>query len=277
MATAEQILARTTELLANLQEKCWPGYEKKGMKKMFGKMYPNCVKKSKKKKRKKRKNEEIELYEEKVLREITEDEMRVLEDVLDDLDPTKLPLNDLFSNKMRVVIPFPTTDPNSELGKFAEFFRSQEYDVDWEKGMVYAERDMRSAEDLLNDLINMTTGGREKPKIKKIQMKIGKFFAKLADLSRRKDALYQKVYDYMGSMNYILPTGKPVARPIDVKKKMLKAALDEKELENFAIELNLNFEIFSSVSKALNKAKSMSEEDDLIYIGGSTFVVAEIL
>ncbi len=38
-----------------LVEKCWPGYEKRGMKKMFGKMYPNCVKKSKKKKRKKRK------------------------------------------------------------------------------------------------------------------------------------------------------------------------------------------------------------------------------
>jgi len=27
------------------QEKCWKGYEKKGMKKMFGKKYPNCVKK----------------------------------------------------------------------------------------------------------------------------------------------------------------------------------------------------------------------------------------
>ena len=27
------------------QEKCWPGYEKKGMKTMFGKRYPNCVKK----------------------------------------------------------------------------------------------------------------------------------------------------------------------------------------------------------------------------------------
>ena len=38
-----------------LVEKCWAGYEKRGMKKMFGKMYPNCVKKSKKKKRKKRK------------------------------------------------------------------------------------------------------------------------------------------------------------------------------------------------------------------------------
>ena len=31
-----------------LDEKCWPGYEKKGMKTMFGKRYPNCVKKTKK-------------------------------------------------------------------------------------------------------------------------------------------------------------------------------------------------------------------------------------
>ena len=53
----------TTEDIANiiaeeieqlLTEKCWPGYEKKGMKKMFGKMYPNCVKKKKKKKKTKR-------------------------------------------------------------------------------------------------------------------------------------------------------------------------------------------------------------------------------
>tara|TARA_R100000234_G_C4989507_1_gene174843 strand:- start:289 stop:1077 length:789 start_codon:yes stop_codon:yes gene_type:complete len=44
-----------------LTEKCWPGYEKKGMKKMFGKMYPNCVKK--KRKKKKKKNEQLELYE----------------------------------------------------------------------------------------------------------------------------------------------------------------------------------------------------------------------
>jgi len=30
------------------QEKCWKGYEKKGMKTMFGKRYPNCVKKEEK-------------------------------------------------------------------------------------------------------------------------------------------------------------------------------------------------------------------------------------
>ena len=40
-----------------LGEKCWPGYEKKGMKTMFGKRYPNCVKKTKK--------EEVEHIDEK--------------------------------------------------------------------------------------------------------------------------------------------------------------------------------------------------------------------
>ena len=30
-----------------LTEKCWPGYTQKGMKTMFGKRYPNCVKKKK--------------------------------------------------------------------------------------------------------------------------------------------------------------------------------------------------------------------------------------
>jgi hypothetical protein len=32
------------ELKQRLAEKCWPGYKKKGMKTMFGKRYPNCVK-----------------------------------------------------------------------------------------------------------------------------------------------------------------------------------------------------------------------------------------
>ena len=31
-----------------ITEKCWPGYNQKGMKTMFGKRYPNCVKKTKK-------------------------------------------------------------------------------------------------------------------------------------------------------------------------------------------------------------------------------------
>jgi hypothetical protein len=144
MINDEQILLKTATLLSTLEEKCWKGYRKAGLKKKGGRMVPNCVKKTRRKKRKKRKNEDLYSSSEKVLREVTEDEMRVLEDVLDDLDPANLPLNDLFSGKMRAVIPFPTLDPSTELGKFAEFFRSQEYDVDWEKGMVYAERDLRT-------------------------------------------------------------------------------------------------------------------------------------
>ena len=35
----------TREEVENIDEKCWDGYEKKGMKTMFGKRYPNCVKK----------------------------------------------------------------------------------------------------------------------------------------------------------------------------------------------------------------------------------------
>ena len=216
MATDEQILEKTTALLNILQEKCWDGYKQVGMKKKGDRMVPNCVP-----------------INEKVLREVTEDEMRALEDVLDDLDPANLPLNDLFSGKMRVVIPFPTTDPSTELGKFAEFFRSQEYDVDWEKGMVYAERDLRTTDDLLDTLVGMQAGQPEKKKVKKIQMKIGKLFSKLADLSRRKDELYQKVYKHADNINYKLADGRGIDTPNRVTGKMLKAALDEKEYENF--------------------------------------------
>ena len=216
MLSDEQILLNTANLLDILQEKCWDGYKQVGLKKKGDRMVPNCVP-----------------IEEKVLREVTEDEMRVLEDVLDDLDPANLPLNDLFSGKMRVVIPFPTIDLSTELGKFTEFFRSQEYEVDWEKGMVYAERDIRTTDELLDTLIGMQAGQPEKKKTKKIQMKIGKLFSKLADLSRRKDEIYQKVYKHMDNINYKLADGGPVNTPRRVTGKMLKAALDEKEYENF--------------------------------------------
>ncbi len=39
---------------------------------------------------------------------------------------------------------------------------------------------------------------------------------------------------------------------------------------------NLKGNIFTSVKQALDKAKRMAN-DDLIFVGGSTFVVAEVL
>ena len=189
MLNDDQILAKTANLLNTLQEKCWDGYKQVGLKKKGDRMVPNCVP-----------------VNEKVLKEVTEDEMRVLEDVLDDLDTKNLPLNDLFSGKMRVVIPFPTTDPSTDLGKFAKFFETQEYDVNWEKGIVSATREVVD----LKDMVSYLMGSPEKKKIKKFQMKIGKLFAKIADLKRkqrevaRKDSEFQKNPDYKRILQQIM-------------------------------------------------------------------------
>lgn len=40
----DEVNKLTSKKTEELQEKCWPGYQKKGMKTMFGKRYPNCVK-----------------------------------------------------------------------------------------------------------------------------------------------------------------------------------------------------------------------------------------
>ncbi|WP_298999813.1 folylpolyglutamate synthase/dihydrofolate synthase family protein [uncultured Tenacibaculum sp.] len=49
------------------------------------------------------------------------------------------------------------------------------------------------------------------------------------------------------------------------------------ELEAQANGFNLVGEVFGSVSQAFEKAKTNASEEDVIYVGGSTFVVAEIL
>ena len=54
-------------------------------------------------------------------------------------------------------------------------------------------------------------------------------------------------------------------------------ALPVADLEKISTKLNLNFKIFPTVIQAMSKAKLMARPDDLIYVGGSTFVVAEIL
>ena len=53
--------------------------------------------------------------------------------------------------------------------------------------------------------------------------------------------------------------------------------LDVFKLYKTALELGLTGKPFDSVSDALNAAKSVAENDDLIFVGGSTFVVAEVV
>ncbi len=54
-------------------------------------------------------------------------------------------------------------------------------------------------------------------------------------------------------------------------------ALDEKILEAQAGKFKLNGSSYSSVRKALRAARRNAARSDLIFIGGSTFVVAEVI
>lgn len=57
----------------------------------------------------------------------------------------------------------------------------------------------------------------------------------------------------------------------------LERALPACELQQQAAAHGLKGEVFSSIPKALEQAKANSAPEDLIFIGGSTFVVAEVL
>lgn len=54
-------------------------------------------------------------------------------------------------------------------------------------------------------------------------------------------------------------------------------ALDEKELARLAGQFNLKGSVYSSVEKAFNAARTKAGANDMVFVGGSTFVVAEIL
>jgi len=60
-------------------------------------------------------------------------------------------------------------------------------------------------------------------------------------------------------------------------KAQIPRALDEKLLQQQAATFGLFGNTYSSVKQALTAAKKAASKDDFIFIGGSTFVVAEIL
>ena len=57
----------------------------------------------------------------------------------------------------------------------------------------------------------------------------------------------------------------------------LPRALDQNILKTKAKGFGLKGEAYPTVAQALEVAKGSANEDDLIYVGGSTFVVAEVV
>jgi dihydrofolate synthase/folylpolyglutamate synthase len=57
----------------------------------------------------------------------------------------------------------------------------------------------------------------------------------------------------------------------------ISRALPAEELASQAMAAGLTGEVVASVAEAVAKAKEIATESDMIFIGGSNFVVAEVL
>ena len=60
-------------------------------------------------------------------------------------------------------------------------------------------------------------------------------------------------------------------------KADIPRGLPAESLKRIAEETGLSGEAYSSVKEALNAAKKSATQEDLIFIGGSTFTVAEVV
>lgn len=60
-------------------------------------------------------------------------------------------------------------------------------------------------------------------------------------------------------------------------KADIERALDAKQLKTAAVSFHLNGEVYPSVSEAFDAAKTNAKPTDFIFVGGSTFVVAEVI
>ena len=100
-------------------------------------------------------------------------------------------------------------------------------------------------------------------------------------LKQLKNEKYKKLHIVLGvvsdkNLEDILPMF-PVKAIYYFCKPDIPRGLSEKILKNQAAMFNLNGECFGSVNQAFEEVKLKASKDDVVYIGGSTFVVAEIL
>ena len=80
------------------------------------------------------------------------------------------------------------------------------------------------------------------------------------------DKDYRKMLDLMPKDAHYILTEAAIARAASVSK-----------VAEVATSLGLDFEVAGSVEEALVKAKSQLSDDDMLFIGGSSYIVAEVL
>jgi hypothetical protein len=136
---------------------------------------------------------------EKTLTEMMPSEREHLGPWLYQNDPANLPFNDAFKGKIRHILPISQADNETETGKFVNLFAKMGYQVDWGKGML---QDARVEED--NSLEGQAKAASthigpsgENPNLKtvKVNMKIGKWFAKVIEYITKINDMRAEVAD----------------------------------------------------------------------------------
>ena len=139
--------------------------------------------------------------EKKLLREITEDELEHIDQALNEMGPEDLAFNDLFDGKNRVLIPFPTKDATSKLGKFVHFFEKAGWQVDWDKGVISGTKEFEDTSP--SGMADSLFGDLDRPRTKKMKMKIGKFFSRMKNMIDKYYSLRKEVEGFgYGSGNF---------------------------------------------------------------------------
>ena len=150
------------------------------------------------------------------------------------------------------------------------------------KGFSISEENIKNG--LLNVVKNTNLKGRwqvlqNNPKVicDTAHNKEGLFYI----LKQLKKENYQQLHMVLGvvsdkNLSEILPMFPQKAKYYFCKPNIPRG-LSADELKEQAKEFGLVGEVFDSVSQALEKSKENAVKEDVIYIGGSTFVVAEIL
>ena len=178
------------------------------------------------------------IVENELIQELEEDELEHIRDILDKMedDPDSVAFRKLFDDKFRRIIDFPTTDSTTETGRFISLWDQMGYDVDWNKGIISAEKELKSGTPEQELLATLGMGETPTKKKRKIQMKIGKFFGKLADLTAKKKVFTDKVLDFAKNNRDKLPTKFGARFPKsarDITGEMLETVLTPEEIKRF--------------------------------------------
>jgi hypothetical protein len=129
-----------------------------------------------------------------LLYEVTEDEFAHIERAIEEMPLEELAFQDIFGDKTRLVIDYPTPDTSTPLGRFVAMWEDMGYEVDWSKGMVSSER--KYIDSSPEAAAAEFTGHERRIRAKKINMKIGKWLSKMLGYVLKFDALKAEVHEH---------------------------------------------------------------------------------